>query len=487
MTVLALLYLALLIPEATPKLPPVTRSEMARPFLWQQDARWDSLEGVFAAARGTGCSAVRPALETGMRNIESLLTTIERNSPGPLGPDYVRLEDQFFSITPLVGVCPESVTGYLSLASRIRAAVKHQSQRWNMNDRRARETLYRLLYGGRSAVEEVLLQMPKNGEPGSLLRESEEPSATPAASLLGIVIHSGDILVSRGGVPTSALIARGNDFPGNFSHIALVHVDSISGRLSMIEAHIERGLAIASAAEYLQDKKLRIMVLRVRSDLPAVRRDPLLPERAASLMFRRAREGHVAYDFSMDHRDATNLFCSEVASSAYRAYGLNLWMGMSHISSPGLRAWLADFGVRNFETEEPSDLEYDPQLTVVAEWRDIETLRKDHIDNAVTEAMLEGAERGERLDYEWIMLPVSRLLKAYCVCLNAFGLVGKIPEGLTATSALKLHRYTARHEAAAAVVSRETKRFSELHGYEPPYWEILKMARTALSSAILIP
>ena len=37
-------------------------------------------------------------------------------------------------------------------------------------------------------------------------------------------------------------------------------------------------------------------------------------------------------------------------------------MGISRISSPGVARWLAAFGVRRFETQEPSDLEYDPQL-----------------------------------------------------------------------------------------------------------------------------
>ena len=36
---------------------------------------------------------------------------------------------------------------------------------------------------------------------------------------------------SAGGAATSALIARGNDFPGNFSHIALVHVDECHATL----------------------------------------------------------------------------------------------------------------------------------------------------------------------------------------------------------------------------------------------------------------
>lgn len=46
-------------------------------------------------------------------------------------------------------------------------------------------------------------------------------------------------------------------------------------------------------------------------------------------------------------------------------------------------------------TPEPSDLEYDPQLRVVAEWRDRDTLWQDHLDNAVVDVMLESAERGE--------------------------------------------------------------------------------------------
>ena len=42
-------------------------------------------------------------------------------------------------------------------------------------------------------------------------------------------------------------------------------------------------------------------------------------------------------------------------------------MGISTISSPGLRRWLRSFGVRHFETQEPSDLDWSAALIVVAE------------------------------------------------------------------------------------------------------------------------
>ncbi len=477
---LIILYGLLLIPESPSPISPVKASEMKSAFFWNQDGRWDSLEASYALARSTGEDAVRPSLQSRIRSLESLLVSVETKSLPPTAPEFSSVEDIFFSLAPLAAAFPRYVTTYVALASRMRIALKHQSEQWDINERTTREALYRLLYGGRTAVEEVILQAPADQRPPSLLMETDEPSAAPSAQLLGVRIHSGDILVSRGAVATSALIARGNDFPGNFSHIALAHVDSASGRLSLIEAHIERGVAVASAEQYLGDAKLRVLVLRLRSDLPALKHDPLLPHRAATAMLLRALGRHIPYDFSMDCTDSTFLFCSEVASAPYRQFGVELWMGMSHISSPGLRSWLSDFGARHWETQEPSDLEYDPQLRVVAEWRDPETLRKDHVDNAVTEAMLERAEQGERLGYSWYMLPVARAAKGYSSVLNLFGAIGPIPEGMSATSALKYEFFVSKHARAAASVRNSARLFRRERGYEPPYWEMVRMARNAL-------
>jgi len=476
---IALLYLVLLIPESPPQLPPVQQSEMIRPFIWNQDARWDSLEAKFVLLKSAGCEAIRPALHSGIQNVGEILARIESNSLGPTSPEFHQLEEQFFSLAPLIGACPESVQTYLALSSSVRKALKEQSKHWDITNGGIRELLYRLLYGERSAVEEVILQLPPEQQPPALLMGTVEPSATPSATLLGVTIHSGDILVSRGGAPTSALIARGNDFQGNFSHTAIVHVDSASRIVSIIESHIERGVAIATIDDYLRDTKLRVMVLRIRSDLPALIHDPLLPHKAASTILARAHSQHIPYDFSMDYTDTSKLFCSEVVSAAYDKFGIKLWMGMSNLSSPGLRALLADFGVRHFETQEPSDLEYDPQLTVVAEWRDGETLRKDHIDNAVTDVILEAADRGFRLRYDSYMLPIARIVKVYCFVLNAFGFEGPIPEGMSATSALKHEHYKSLHMMIVEDVKKGSDQFRQEHGFNPPYWELLRIARTS--------
>ena len=325
-----------------------------------------------------------------------------------------------------------------------------------------------------------MMQMPANEVP-ALMKGGDEPSQTPSAILLGVIIHSGDILVSRGGSPNSALIARGHDYPGNFSHIALVHVDEKTQRISIIESHIEKGVAVASADEYLKDTKLRVMVLRLRSDLAQLKTDPALPHEAAAYSLREAQGRHIAYDFTMDAKDRSKLFCSEVASSAYERFGLKLWIGKSYISSPGITAWLAAFGARHFETEEPSDLEYDPQMRVVAEWRDPTNLSKDHTDNAVIDVMLEGADAGDRLGYPWYLLPIGRIAKAYSVVLNAVGAVGPIPEGMNATTALRNKAFMRRHAAIKGRLLVRADEFKKHQGYPPPYWELVRLARQAKS------
>ena len=118
---------------------------------------------------------------------------------------------------------PERADELVLLQSALRSDVKRLSRTLRPSESSARRLLYRALYGSRAALEEVLLQMRPEDMP-VLSRGEDEPSAAPSAELRGVRVHSGDILVSRGGAPTSALIARGNDYPGNFSHVALLYV-----------------------------------------------------------------------------------------------------------------------------------------------------------------------------------------------------------------------------------------------------------------------
>lgn len=454
----------------------------ATPFRWDNDALWAQLEARFVAAKESGCTAWQPEIRNGLSRIDELLDALGQTGSRPSDRRWDGIEATLFEFAPLVAACPDNAQRYVELFGRIRTTLKSHSEDWDPNDRVVKERLYRMLYGGRAAIEEVLLQMELDEAAELvLLRGTDEPSETHELVVNGVNVHSGDILVSRGGFPTSALIARGSDFPGNFSHVALVQIDR-EGQPAIIEAHIDQGLTVASPEKYFADRKLRVMLLRPREDLPELEEDPLAPHVAASRALARAHNGHVPYDFEMDYDDPSALFCSEVASSAYDEFDISLWAGLSTISAPGLRQWLADLGVRHFETQEPSDLEYDPQLVVVAEWRNPQALFRDHVDNAVVDAMLEGAEQGDELEYPWLMLPVARVAKGYSMLLNELSRVGPIPEGMSATAALRNRHYTRRHAELAREVLQSATTFEEAQGYRAPYWKLIEFAREAVKA-----
>jgi hypothetical protein len=450
-------------------------------FAWNQDQVWQALEAKFRNARSAGCSETAGEISQRLKEGKRQLVALADGQFGPSDPMLDAVESNLFNLGPLMAACPERIGEYAKLVTSVRDAVKLQSRGWDVHDREVRNRLYRLLYGGRTALEEVVLQAANDAipavEPGT-----NEPSQTPSFQLPNVKLHSGDILISRGGAPTSALIARGNDYPGNFSHVALLYVDESTHTPSVIEAHIERGVVISSFEEYLKDVKFRIMAMRLRSDHPLLIKDPMLPHRAAKMAYDEVKRRHIPYDFEMNFKEPSEQFCSEVASHVYDAQGMTLWNIITTMSSPGVVNWLGDFGVRYFETQAPADLEYDPQLVVVAEWRDRAELWNDHVDNAVVEAMLEQADRGYRLIYDWYLLAPARLAKAYSVILNSFGKVGPIPEGMSAEVALKSMRLDALHKKMKAQVLEAARSFEQKNGYRPPYWELVRMAGDAFKA-----
>jgi len=468
-------YLLLSIP---PRDIPQTDGAGFKSFVWNQNQMWEALEAGFRDARASGCPVVNPEIEKGIQQGRRHLAMLAEGQFEPSDPLFDSIEANLFGLGPLVAACPENLEGYSKLVNSLRDGIKMLSRTWDVRNRPTRDRLYRLLYGGRAALEEVMLQAADHS-PSAVMLGKTKLSQTPSFQHGDVVLHSGDILVSRGGAPTSALIARGNDYPGNFSHIALLYVDEETSTPSIIEAHIEQGVVISSLEEYLKDVKLRVMVMRVRSDHPLLVKDPMIPHRAAKMAYDEARKQHIPYDFAMDFREPSKQFCSEVASHAYSSFGVTIWNIITTMSSPGVVNWLGDFGVRHFETQAPADLEYDPQLVVVAEWRDTEALLDDHVDSAIIEVMLEGADKGDRISYNRYLLAPARLLKAYSAVLNSLGRAGPVPEGMSTVTALKSQWLDKLHKQTKQKVLAAAQSFEIKNGYRPPYWELVSMAMEA--------
>jgi len=473
---LIVLYLILLIPDFANKSPLVKAN--AKPFTWNKDQLWLQLENDFRNAKQMQPVQLDAEIALLKLNAINKLAFVQKQQLSATDSNLISIQNNFFSLAPLIAVKPAELLWYMDYYNQVRNYIKLQSQHWNMQQPVARNSVYSLLYGMRAAVEEVLLQS-KDVDFASAMLVNNEKSVTPLTKIFGIEVHSGDLLVSRGGAEVSALISRGNDYPGNFSHVALLYVAEKTNQPFLIEAHIEKGVAVSSVEGYEKDKKLRFMVMRPRAGLPAMMADPMLPQKAAKKMYDESFTRHIPYDFKMNYFDSSAMFCSEVASYAYRKKGLQIWPSLSTISSQGVVNWLNDFGVENFVTQMPSDLEYDPQLSVVAEWRDPETLFKDHLDNAVMDAMLEQANEGQKINYNIWKLPLVRLIKGYCMVKNAFGGVGLIPEGMSATKALKNQTFVAMNEKIKNHTQKLADDFIKQHHYRPPYWQLVKFAETA--------
>jgi hypothetical protein len=78
-------------------------------------------------------------------------------------------------------------------------------------------------------------------------------------------------------------------------------------------------------------------------------------------------------------------------------------------------------------------------------------------------------------------LPLARLAKGWSDVLNLFGAVGPIPEGMSATVALRAEAFRARHAAMARALEPRVARFRAEHDYAPPYWRLVDIAREAAS------
>jgi len=379
----------------------------------EQDTLWRSLE-TSTSTRGSPVRDGRPrCLRAGSR----LAATAEKLLRAPVPSDGATLIRSSAGSLRWRRWSPRAraISGLCATLGSCVEAIKWQSRRWTSQATGARApcTAPSMVPG---AVERRCCSIPTAALPSSRAVASPRPRQRDRA-------RRGDPLgrhprVARRLPDLGAHRAR-QRLPGQLlARGAGARRRRFTRRL-VIEAHIERGVAVSTADAYLRDKKLRSWCLRLRSDLAPVIADPLLPHRAASLAPSAPRSGRVAYDFEMDYTDPSKLFARRCLVGLWRA-GVRLWTGSPRSRLPAASLVV---GVRRAPLRDSGtvDLEYDPQLVVVAEWRDAGALMQDHIDNAAIDAMLEGAERG-RLSYPCTSCP-ARLAKAYSWVSGAWGRV----------------------------------------------------------------
>lgn len=452
-----------------------------RPFSWQRDAFFQALEQIFEQARQQPVKQVRARFDIQVERGRQLMSKISLRMDGVPFEELKELEEaQFYAATFAAAHEPLMAEAYRFITD-IRLLILRTSARWPAGSQQVRNAVYRLVYGGRAAIEEAMVQHNGGALP-AITKLEDIQSATPSVVVEGVRVHSGDIILSRGDAPTSALIARGNPYPGNYSHVALVHVDAHTGVATVAESLIEHGAVLTPAAEFLKEKRHRLLLLRLRPDNPVLQKDPLAPARAADYMLNRIKSAHIPYDFNMNWTDATRMFCSEVAHHAYRSVGIDLWADKSRLEAPGLARWLGDMGVTHFITIVPSDIEYDPRIAPVAEWRNLETLRYDRLDNVALDVLLESAESGSRLGYSPLAVLPGGITKLWSELKLLAGSKALIPEGMSVGTALRVRSLSKDvHPKLRAAIADADADFLKKNGYHAPYWTLTSFARQALS------
>jgi len=205
-------------------------------------------------------------------------------------------------------------------------------------------------------------------------------------------LKSGDLLVSRGNAPTSALIARLGDTDGQFSHVAMVYVHPSTHQVLMMEEHIEVGSAIRPYEVYAADHNFRVTVYR--------HHNAKLAADAAQVIYNRFydpnKEHVVPYDFRMVMDNPRELFCSEVAYEGFKeASNGSVLLGKYRTQfHPKNRSLLNRFGIKTESMFAPSDVEMEPNFEVLGEWRDVSRVISNQMMDAILTKLLAWGDEG---------------------------------------------------------------------------------------------
>ncbi len=197
---------------------------------------------------------------------------------------------------------------------------------------------------------------------------------------------SGDILMVRASSFVSATIARIGDEDGQFSHAAMIYVDG--GVPYVIESLIESGVGIMALSEWRKSHHVRTVLFRSQ--------DHGLASRAAEKLYevskeRVANKKPVPYDFTMNTQEHSEIFCAEIIQWAFDMvtdgksliprYETEFQLFAKH---PFLKQLTIDVS----KTFSPNDLEVEPTIELVAEWRNFEGTRLRRVQDVVLTSMM---------------------------------------------------------------------------------------------------
>lgn len=216
-------------------------------------------------------------------------------------------------------------------------------------------------------------------------------------------LKSGDLILSRGNAYSSAAIARIAQTDFQFSHLSFVYKDAETKEMFTSEAHIEIGSVTAPLIENVNQKNVRSVIFRYK--------DEGIAHKASQAIFERIKKEqqtgkNIDYDFSMDYRDDSKLFCSEVISRGFKMAlpDEDFVPKFKSRFSQGIIPFLNTIGVpankdniTKLDVFAPGDIQFDPDFELVAEWRNPKKLEESRFKDFILTKMF---ERMDKQGYE---------------------------------------------------------------------------------------
>ncbi len=196
---------------------------------------------------------------------------------------------------------------------------------------------------------------------------------------------TGDIFLTRGNSLVSSSIARVAKGRSQFSHISTFYKDA-EGKKWVIESWIDTGAFVWSLKEHLDSGNTRFAVFR--------NRDSKLAADAAEKLYRFVKEASdrkkpFPYDFTLNVKDHSRAFCSELVTMAYE------WASGGKVQVPmyfsnlrdGIDNFIENVGIFRAPTFIPADMDVDPNFDLMLEWRDVDNMNATHQQDMVLDSV----------------------------------------------------------------------------------------------------
>lgn len=290
------------------------------------------------------------------------------------------------------------------------------------------------------------------------------------------------VLLSEGGSPTSAAIARSADEDNMFSHLSVGYVSDQpytvegvrypAGTPFTIESFIKTGVTVRLLEAHMNGKNNREVVFFLRDPSKQAALDHAAEVFFERVLLAQAEGSPLGYDFSMGtakikglaaelqgtpgssgavdpatlrldgehYRDITEYFCSEVGEAVFATAGLDLFPHRSTVEGgAGTRRLFESWGIDpSIPISAPGDADVSPALMRVAEGAKLEKLRANHQRHAALTSLFRWLDAGYELRAPLYVRALSKSLRGYSrlPVLPSFGIPNVSAEVMSSTIAL---------------------------------------------------